>query len=131
MENLIEKWDKIFVLNTIKDEVLKLKVASAYELCAKILLDKHCSNNLTTEVVFPAIYRLLVGNIITWGDVALKLPDSYMFDEENMLKLINYLNDCLNLSNLSNHIDYKKIDIEAESLIFLCTLYLKHITRLS
>jgi hypothetical protein len=123
-KSISQKFEDSGLLHNIKSPATKEKILKALELAFKILNANDTFREKTSVYVFPTIRLILSSNYSIaneQNDENYFLVDSFKFDEQKMLEFINFISDCLDLSNYEKYISV--IDVEAYLSLFLAKVY--------
>jgi hypothetical protein len=117
--NVINKWEEAGLLSNLNNYDVKLKVVNSFELLEKHL--KNTENLLIPESLFYTIIRIVFGEDKHFVH-KVKIYDNFEFNDETIIKFINYINDCANTPVFSKHIT--NVNVETEICIFLARIYI-------
>jgi len=113
---VIEKWDQFGLMGTIKNDILKEKLANAMELASNLIISNNIELREYVDVmIFPMLYKMHCGS----SDII--LVESFVFDKDKMLDFINFVNDNLDIFSYRKYL--KNIDVEATVCHNLANMY--------
>lgn len=122
----LQKWEDTGMLDEIQDELLKAKIADAFDLAAKIIIEELENLNRFRNiecVAFPIIRTMFYKSEEKEGKC---LYENFEFDKNKMIDFLFYLSDCFDLYNFRKYIDNEIFDIEAELCVFLAFVYVSN-----